>query len=455
MYNGDAVIPASWLSAFNVATSITGFFGGFACSFISDHYGRRAGLAGGIILAAGGVIGEVASTTRRDFLVSKLILGFGLGFYLTIGPLYCSELSPVILRGITTAGVNLGIVIGQLLSNAVIKGFGERTDRWAYRAPFAFQLFFVGKLPPFNISLNLLIQEVFLTIGLPFAPESPWYLVRQDRLDEARVTLTSLYGSEDEVNIKLAAIEQTVQEDRLAKESKWIDCFQGTNLIRTLISMGAFACQHFAGIIFVLGYSTYFFQLAGLNTSKSFDLGVGVTACGLAGNLLSWVVVNGYGRRKVFVQGMFALTGLLLLIGIMDVVPTGAAKWVQAACTVIYAFVYFLTIGAMAFVILGETSSPALRAKTVGLATATQAVFGVIMNFTIPYMVDPDEGNLKGKVGFVFGGLCLVASIGSYFYCPELKGRTFNEINIMFEARVPPRKMGEYVIDNGVHETED
>ena len=293
-----------------------------------------------------------------------------------------------------------------------------------------------------------------MTIGLPFAPESPWYLVRQDRLDEARITLASLYGSEDEVDIKLAAIEQIVQEDRLAKESKWIDCFQGTNLIRTLISMGAFACQHFAGIIFVLGYSTYFFQLAGLNTSKSFDLGVGVTACGLAGNLLSWVVVNGYGRRKVFVQGMFALTGLLLLIGIMDVVPTAAAKWVQAACTVIYAFVYFLTIGAMAFVILGETSSPTLRAKTVGLATATQAVFGVIMNFTIPYMVDPDEGNLKGKVGFVFGGLCLVASIGSYFYCPELKGRTFNEINIMFEARVPPRKMAEYVIDTGVHETE-
>jgi hypothetical protein len=188
-----------------------------------------------------------------------------------------------------------------------------------------------------------------LSIGLPFAPESPWYLVRQDRLDEARSTLLSLYGSVDEVNIKLAAIEQTVQEDRLAKESKWIDCFRGTNLIRTLISIGVFACQHLAGIIFVLGYSTYFFQLAGLDTSKSFDLGVGVTACGLAGNLLSWVVVNGYGRRKVFVQGMFTLTALLMLIGIMDVVPTGAAKWVQAACTVIYAFVYFMTIGASTY----------------------------------------------------------------------------------------------------------
>jgi hypothetical protein len=102
----------------------------------------------------------------------------------------------------------------------------------------------------------------------------------------------------------------------------------------------------------------------------------------------------------------------------------------------------------VAFVILGETSSPTLRAKTVGLATATQAVFGIVMNFAIPY----NEGNLKGKVGFVFGGLSLVASIGSYFYCPELKGRTFNEINAMFEARVPPRKMGKYTIETSMDE---
>jgi hypothetical protein len=55
------------------------------------------------------------------------------------------QVSPVVLRGITTAGVNLGIVIGQLLSNAAIKGFGDRGDRWAYRGPFAIQFFFVGR----------------------------------------------------------------------------------------------------------------------------------------------------------------------------------------------------------------------------------------------------------------------------------------------------------------------
>jgi Sugar (and other) transporter len=64
----------------------------------------------------------------------------------------------VVLRGIATAGVNLGIALGQLISNSVIKGFGGRSDRWAYRGPFAIQLFFAA----------------FLAVGLVFAPESPW-----------------------------------------------------------------------------------------------------------------------------------------------------------------------------------------------------------------------------------------------------------------------------------------
>lgn len=375
-------------------------------------------------------MGEIVSISKGAFLASKLILGVGLGFYLTLGPLMCSEITPVVLRGISTAGVNLGIALGQLISNSVIKGFGGRDDRWAYRGPFAIQLVFA----------------LFLSVGLAFAPESPWYLVRKGKSDQARSSLQRLYGKDTDVSIKLAAIQSIVTEEKAKKVPSFVDCFRGTNLLRTGISTGVFACQHLVGIIFVLGYSTYFFELAGLNTSKSFDLGVGVTACGVFGNICSWFVVNSFGRRKVFNLGMACLTLLLYLIGIMDVVPTSAAKWVQASATVIYAFVYFLTIGAMAFVLLGETSSAALRARTTALATATQALFGIAMNFAIPYMVNPDKGNLKGKVGFVFGGLATIGTVGAFFYVPELKGRTFGEIDTMFFDHVPPRKMGKHVI---------
>lgn len=105
---------------------------------------------------------------------------------------------------------------------------------------------------------------------------------------------------------------------------------------------------------------------------------------------------------------MATLTAMLFLIAIVDFIHTSVAKWVQAATTVIWAFVYSFSIGAMAFAILGETSSSYLRAPTAALATATQAVMGMVMNFFIPYMINPDEGNLHGKVFAVPPGYNLI-----------------------------------------------
>lgn len=292
--------------------------------------------------------------------------------------------------------------------------------------------------------LRLTFSPVILLGGLPFAPESPWYLVRKGKFEEAAKNYAQLFPNETDVESKIASLRRTVEAEEVQDEGSWLDCFRGTNLLRTGISVGVFACQHLVGIIFVLGFSSYFFQLAGVSVADSFNLGVGVTACGVLGNFLSWFIVERYGRRIVFLLGMSTLTTLLLLIGIMDVIPTNGAQWAQSSFTVIYAFIYFMTIGAMAFVLLGEVSSPSLRAKTMGLAAVTQSVFGIVMNVAIPYMVNPDAANLKGKVGFVFGGLGAIATVGSFFYVPELKGKTFAEIDALFVAKVPPRKMGDF-----------
>jgi len=308
-----------------------------------------------------------------------------------------------------------------------------------------------------------------LLVGLPFAPESPWHFVYQNRIEDARRSLQRLHGKDVDVGPRLAMIIRTIEEDsELFESGRWSQCFRGTNLIRTVISVGVFACQHLSGIVFALGFSTYFFELAGIPLSHAFDLGVGVTACGVVGVIISWSVINTVGRRKLFVGGMIGMTIVMVLMGILDVVHTSAARWVQASCTVVYALIYQITIGVIAFALLGEVSTPALRARTIGLATACQAVFGTLMNIVVPYMVspqfkgrlespitdfsfpkvNPDKANLKGKVGFVFGGASLLGTIWSYFYVPELKDRTFQEIDYLFHHRVPPRKMGKVNIED-------
>jgi MFS family permease len=259
LFGDEWVLPASWQIAFNTATTPGQIGGGFACGWVANRWGRRAALSVGILFCVGGIVGQVLSSTRIAFLMSKYVLGVGLGFYLTIAPLCTSEIAPVQLRGIATAGVNLGIAVGQLLSNSVVAGFGSRTDRWAYRAPFAIQIAF----------------SLFLLAGLPFAPESVWFLVKKGKNEEARRALVKLWGKDVDVDLKLQGVQITVAEEATSEELTIKDCFRGTHRIRTFISMGVFACQHLVGIVFVLGYSSYFFQLAGLATEDSFYMGVG------------------------------------------------------------------------------------------------------------------------------------------------------------------------------------
>lgn len=240
---GEAILPAEWQAAFNTIASVGQIFGGFLCSWAADRIGRRYSLICGLIICTGGIAGEIASDNRPAFLASKLVLGFGLGFYLTLAPLACSEIAPVAFRGFATAGVNLGIAVGQLLSNAVVKAFGERTDAWAYKGGFSTQLFFV----------------LFLVVFLPFLPESPWYLVRAGKKEQAIKTIKKLYGKDYDAESQILAMEATIaEESAILSEQRLVDCFRGTNLLRTGISTGVFLCQHLVGIIFVLGYSTYF-----------------------------------------------------------------------------------------------------------------------------------------------------------------------------------------------------
>jgi MFS family permease len=196
------------------------------------------------VFVTAGIFGEVFATANAAFLIGKMILGVGLGFYLSIGPLMAAEMAPVSLRGVVTSGTNLGICIGQLLSNAAIKGFGEREDRWAYRAPFALQWLFV----------------LLIVVGLPFAPESPWYHIRKNEMEAARNALYKLYGSSTDLDAKISMMAKTVNEDiEATSAARWVQCFQGTNRLRSIIAVMVFCAQHSSGIVFVLGFSTYFF----------------------------------------------------------------------------------------------------------------------------------------------------------------------------------------------------
>lgn len=91
------------------------------------------------------------------------------------------------------------------------------------------------------------------------------------------------------------------------------------------------------------------------------------------------------------------------------------------------------------FVVGAETSALRLRAKTQGLAWSFGGAFGAIFQFGVPYIYNPDAGALGAQTGYVFFGFTMIALAISFFFLPEMKGRTAPEIDQLFEERVPAR----------------
>jgi MFS transporter, SP family, general alpha glucoside:H+ symporter len=267
-------------------------------------------------------------------------------------------------------------------------------------------------------------------------------------MQDAERALRRLASPKVDTAPSLAMIIETDRlEHTMEAGSTYADCFKKINIRRTELAVGVYSIQVLSGI-YLVGYATYFFTLAGLPTDKAFDMGIGFLAVGFAGTCLSGVLLMYFGRRRIYNTGLCVLAILQIVIGILDCVPSYIDKpsviWAQSSLMVIWNFIYDLSIGPVCFVILCECSATRVRSKTIALATAVQAVMGIAMTVAIPYMINPDQANLRGKLGFFFGGLAALCFTWSWLRVPELRGRTYEEIDVMFERGVKTREFKNY-----------
>lgn len=228
-------------------------------------------------------------------------------------------------------------------------------NQWSYRIAYALQ--WVWPVPLFCIIL--------------FAPESPWWLVRNEKIVEAEKALQKLDNKTHEEHKKaIAQIIHTLQiEAQIESGSSYWDCFKGVDRRRTEIVCLTFAGQVMSGSTFAYG-PTYFFTQAGISTNNAYQVAVGGTGIAFIGTIISWFLLSRFGRRTLYVNGMAILTVVLLIIGIVASVPNQSvgARWAQAALCLIWLFTYSMTVGPICYTIISETSSVRLRAKSVCLS---------------------------------------------------------------------------------------
>lgn len=147
------------------------------------------------------------------------------------------------------------------------------------------------------------------------------------------------------------------------------------------------------------------------------------------------------------------MTIILFIIAFLDLGHRkSGAIWAQATLMDIWTFLYQMTVGPICFVLISEVSSTRLRGRTIAIATAVQALFSIIFTVAMPYMLSSDEANWRGKAGFFFGAISAVCLVWCWVRLPETRGRTFQEIDIMFDKKVSARGFGKYDVLDEVHQ---
>ena len=149
-----------------------------------------------------------------------------------------------------------------------------------------------------------------------------------------------------------------------------------------------------------------------------------------------------FGRRTMFITGLSLMTLVLLIIGILSypAVHDTSATWTQAALTLIWLGLYSVTVGPQSFALAAEVSATRVRAQTISIARNAYNIINIISSTVEPYLINPTEANLKGKTAFVWFGISVLTVIWSLFRLPETKGKTYEELDILFEKRVPAWK---------------
>lgn len=219
----------------------------------------------------------------------------------------------------------------------------------------------------------------------------------------------------------------------------------------------AYDMQAFTGNILFIDYAVYFFEMAGLDSSNAFSMNLGLTAIGFVGTCASWWLLSYVGRRTAYLWGCVGLAALCFIIATIDFAPktSTAPTWAQCALMLVCNLVYDITIGPYCFVLLAEVSSARLRGMTIALATVSCHIISIICAVAIPYAMNEDQGNWRGKIGFLFAGLGALCAVYCFFCLPETKGRTFEELDILFERKVPSRKFKNYEINGAVAANEE
>ncbi|KAI1276228.1 sugar transporter [Xylaria sp. FL0933] len=425
-------ITTAWQSALQVSGQLGALIGVFLAGPITSRIGYRWATFGALMFLNAFIFVFYFANSLPVIFVSQLLEGLPWGIFIANAPAYCSEIVPIKLRAPATQMLQMFWAIGSIVVGAVTYVYNPVLDESAYKIPIALQWLFPTPL----------------AILIFCAPESPWWLVRKGRLQEAAHSVGRL-GRRSRLNTSesVAMMRRVIELEKSEKEPSYIELFKGVDLYRTLIVCGVYAAQNLTGNL-IANQAVFFFEQAGVSINTAFALGLITSALQTVFVMLSWILTSYLGRRTIYLWGSAFNVVLLIALGIAASVGMSvAASNAQASLGLIISVLFTLGPAPASWVIIGETSSIRLRPLTTGIGRASYYIVEIPLIFLSSFLLNPTGGNLGGKCGYVWGGTGLFCWVVAYFWLPEMRGRSYREIDILFRRKVQARKWKKTEID--------
>ncbi|KAF5984319.1 major facilitator superfamily transporter [Fusarium coicis] len=431
-------IPAPWQAGLTNGSACGQLVGLLVSGYMTERFGFRKTMTLGLSASAAFIFFPFFAPSLAVLEVGQVLFGIFMGLYQTIPVVYAKEISPVCLQAYLTTWVNTCWAIGHLIGAGILRALLVRGDEWGYRIPFAIQW----------------VWPLILVPSLYFAPESPWWLVRRGRLEEAKKVLKRLTSAEQghfDIDKTLSFMVVTTDYERaISAETSYLACFKGTDLKRTLIAIGVYCIQTLSGNP-LRSYSTYFMEQAGFPTTQASNMTIVNYSLALVGGLVSWPLLSLFGRRSIYVWSLFLMLILMILIGGLGIPQSHSSdhlySWAIASLLIVSSFLYNATMGPLTNAICSEVPSTLLCSKTIVLARWFYTVTSITAGVLTPYQLNPTAWNWGAKTGFFWAGGCLISFAFAYFCVPETKDRTAAEVDILFNRKASLRSFSKTSVD--------
>lgn len=421
---------------------------------LSDTIGRRPVIQLCTLFWMIGAAIQSSSINMVQLILGRIIAGFGVGLASSQAPVYISELSPKKIRGRLVGAFQWSVTWGILIMFAIGIGCSKIgyhdddghlvTTKGTYQTAWAIQI----------------IPGLLMLIGTLFLDESPRWLASKGRWEEAIeiISWVQAKGNKEDAAVKVEVEE--IKEAVVVETNtsfKFFDLFKGrTNLRRTLVGVTCQAAQQWTGMNVMMYYIVNIMQMAG---KENADLISGLIqyVINVVMTVPAFFIVDKVGRRPIMIFGAIIMAAWLFaeagtLASYSYFVPGGVGGNMQvrikipksqggaqiAAMAVSYLFVatYAPTWGPVGWIYCSEIFPMEQRATANGLTTATNWLMNAIIAMITPIAFT----NITWQTYFIFASCCVATAIMVFFFYPETKGKTLEEVEQMWESGVPAWK---------------